>query len=126
MRRKNTLLNFFIIIICLIVLGVSALNIFLCTMGRPILQKKLSVILKRKTEVGSLSYFTLRGITIRDLVIWNVENEHPLYHFKELKIKPSINALIFERRLRFRSELSPTKNFKAQIDAIGSYNFKTS
>jgi len=94
-------------------------------MARPLLQEKLSIILKRKTEVGSLSYFTSRGITIRDIVIWNVTNEHPLYHFKELKIRPSISALIFEKKLRFRSELSPTKNFKAQIDAMGTYNFKT-
>jgi hypothetical protein len=126
MRRKNALLNFFIIIACLIVIGISALNIFFCTIARPLLQEKLSVVLKRKTELGSLSYFTLRGITIRDLVIWNVTNEHPLYHFKELKIRPSIGSLIFEKKLSFRIELSPTKNFKAQINAIGSYNFKTS
>jgi hypothetical protein len=126
MRRKNRLLNFLIITVCLVVFCISALNIFLCTMARPLLQEKLSIILKRKTEVGSLSYFTSRGITIRNLVIWNVTNEHPLYHFKELKIRPSISALIFEKKLRFRSELSPTKNFKAQIDAIGTYNFKTS
>ena len=126
MRRKKILLNFLIITACFVALGVSALNIFLCTMARPLLQERLSVILKRKTEIGSLSYFTLKGLTIRDLVIWNVTNEHPLYHFKELKIKPSINALIFEKKLRFRSELSPTKNFKAQIDAIGSYSFKAS
>ncbi|MCX5692949.1 MAG: hypothetical protein NTX47_04595 [Candidatus Omnitrophica bacterium] len=126
MRRKKILLNFLIITACFVALGVSALNIFLCTMARPLLQERLSVILKRKTEIGSLSYFTLNGLTIRDLVIWNVTNEHPLYHFKELKIKPSINALIFEKKLRFRSELSPTKNFKAQIDAIGSYSFKAS
>jgi len=95
-------------------------------MGKPILQEKLTLILKRKVEIGSLSYFTMQGITIRDLVIWNVANEHPLYHFKELKIRPSIQALIFKKKLKFRSELSPTKNFKAKIDAIGSYNFKTS
>jgi len=126
MRRKNTLLNFIIIFACLVVFAVSALNIFLCTIGRPILQEKLSAILKRKTEIGSVSCFTFKGIAIRDLVIWNVTNEHPLYHFKELKIRPSIDALIFEKKLKFRSELSPTKNFKAKIDATGSYNFKTS
>ncbi len=126
MRRKDRLLNFLIITACLIVFGISVLNIFLCIMARPLLQEKLSIILKRKTEVGSLSYFTSRGITIKDLVIWNVTNEHPLYHFKELKIRPSIHALIFEKKLKFRSELSPTKNFKAKIDAIGTYNFKTS
>ena len=104
----------------------SMLNIFLITMGRPILQEKLTIILKRKVEIGSLSCFTLKGITIGDLVIWNVKNEHPLYHFKELKIRPSIKALIFEKKLRFNSELSPTKNFKAEISAAGSYNFKTS
>ena len=108
------------------VLLVSGLNIFLSTMGRQILQEKLTIILKRKAEIGYISCFTLRGITIRNLVIWNVTNEHPLYHFKELKIKPSIKALIFEKKLRFRSELSPTKNFKATIDAIGSYDFKAS
>ncbi|MEK6732999.1 MAG: AsmA-like C-terminal region-containing protein [Candidatus Omnitrophota bacterium] len=95
-------------------------------MARPILQEKLTVILKRKVEIGSLSCFTLKGISIKDLVIWNVTNEHPLYHFKELKIRPSVKALIFEKKLRFNSELSPTKNFKAQINALGSYNFKTS
>ncbi len=95
-------------------------------MGRPLLQEKLTVILKRKVEIGSLSCFTFKGIVIKDLVIWNVTNEHPLYHFKELKIRPSIKALIFEKTLRFRSELSPTKNFKAKIDAIGVYNFRTS
>jgi hypothetical protein len=108
------------------VIGISAWNIFLCTIARPMLEEKLSVILKRKTELGSLSYFTLKGITIRDLVIWNVTNEHPLYHFKELKIKPSVGSLIFEKKLGFRIELSPTKNFKAEINAIGNYNFKNS
>jgi hypothetical protein len=126
MRRKNILLNFFIVIICLAVIGTSALNIFLYTMGKSILQEKLSKILKRKAEIGSISYFTLKGITIKDLVIWNVENEHPLYHFKELRIRPSINALIFQKKLKFKIELSPTKNFKAKIDAVGSYNFKVS
>jgi hypothetical protein len=126
MRRKNTLLSFFIIIACLIVIGISALNIFLCTIARPMLEERLSVILKRKAELGSLSYFTFRGITIRDLVIWNVTNEHPLYHFKELKIRPSVNSLILEKKLGFRIELSPTKNFKAEINAIGNYNFKNS
>ena len=126
MRRKNILLNLIIITVCLIVIWISALNIFLCTMARPLLQEKLSIILKRKTEIGPLSYSTLKGLTIRDMVIWNVTNEHPLYHFRELKIRPSIKALIFEKKLRFGSELSPTKNFKAQIDAIGSYSFKES
>lgn len=126
MRKKNILLNLLIILSCLTIILASLLNIFLCTKGRPILQEKLAIILKRKAEIGSLSCFTLRGITIRDLVIWNVTNEHPLYHFKELKIRPSIKALIFEKQLKFRSELSPTKNFKARVDAIGSYNFKTS
>jgi hypothetical protein len=126
MRKKNILLNILIAIVCFIVLLVSGLNIFLCTMGRQILQEKLTIILKRKAEIGYVSCFTLRGITIKNLVIWNVTNEHPLYHFKELKVKPSIKALIFEKKLRFRSELSPTKNFKATIDAIGSYNFKVS
>ncbi len=125
MRKKNVLLDILIILTSLIVIFASIFNIFLATMARPILQEKLSVILKRKVEIGSLSYFSGIGLTIRDLVIWNVENEHPLYHFKELKIKPSINALIFQKNLKFRSELSPTKNFKAQIDAIGRYNFKT-
>lgn len=125
MRKKNAFLNFFIILACLTALLASLLNIFLCAMGKPILQEKLTLILKRKVEVGSLSCFTMQGITIRNLVIWNVANEHPLYHFKELKIRPSIQALIFEKKLKFRSELSPTKNFKAKIDAIGSYNFKT-
>jgi len=124
MRKKNILLNFLIVMVCLIVLLGSGLNIFLCTIGRQILQEKLTVILKRKTEIGSVSCFTLRNITIKNLVLWNVTNEHPLYHFKELRIKPSISALIFEKKLRFRSELSPTKNFKAKIDALGSYNFK--
>lgn len=126
MRRKKVLLNFIIITVSFIIIGISALNIFLSTMALPILRERLSVILKRKTEIGSLSYFTLNGLTIRDLVIWNVTNDHPLYHFKELKIKPSMTALVFEKKLRFRSELSPTKNFKAQIDALGTYNFKTS
>jgi AsmA-like C-terminal region len=126
MRRKNILLSLLIILACLTVLVFSLLNIFLCTMGRPILQEKLTVILKRKVEIGALSCFTFKDIVIKDLVIWNVTNEHPLYHFKELKIRPSIKALIFEKNLRFRSELSPTKNFKAKIDATGTYNFKTS
>lgn len=126
MRKNNILLNFFIITVSLIIIGISILNIFLSTMAMPILRERLSVILKRKTEIGSLSYFTLSGLTVRDLVIWNVTNEHPLYHFKELKIKPSITALLFEKKLKFRSELSPTKSFKAQIDALGTYNFKTS
>ncbi|PIP67542.1 MAG: hypothetical protein CO035_07635 [Candidatus Omnitrophica bacterium CG_4_9_14_0_2_um_filter_42_8] len=126
MRRKNILLSLLIILACLTVFAFSMLNIFLCTMGRPILQEKLTVILKRKAEIGALSCFTFKGIVIKDLVIWNVTNEHPLYHFKELKIKPSIKALIFEKELRFRSELSPTKNFKAKIDAIGVYNFRAS
>jgi len=126
MRRKNILLSLLIILACLTVLASSLLNIFLCTMGKPLLQEKLTVILKRKVEVGSLSCFTFKGIVIKDLVIWNVTNEHPLYHFKELKIRPSIKALIFEKNLKFRSELSPTKNFKAKIDATGIYNFRTS
>lgn len=88
------------------------------------MQEKLTAALKRKTEIGALK-FSLRGVVIRDLVIWNVTNEHPLYHFKELKIRPSIRAFIFEKKLKFKSELSPTKNFKAQIDAAGGYNFKT-
>lgn len=90
------------------------------------MQEKLTVILKRNVEIGGLSCFTFKGIVIKDLMIWNVTNEHPLYHFKELKIRPSIRALIFEKKLRFKSELSPTKNFKAKIDAVGAYNFKTS
>ncbi|MDP2911529.1 MAG: AsmA-like C-terminal region-containing protein [Candidatus Omnitrophota bacterium] len=126
MRKKNILLNSLIILACLTVILGSLLNIFLITMARPILQEKLTVILKRKVEIGSLSCFTLKGITIKNLVIWNVTNEHPLYHFKELKIRPSIKALIFEKKLKFNSDLSPTKNFKAQINAMGSYNFKTS
>jgi len=126
MRKNNALLNILIITACFIAIGISALNIFLCTMAKPLLQEKLSIALKRRTEIGSLSYFTPQGLTIRNLVIWNVTNEHPLYNFKELKIKPSINALIFEKKLKFRSELSPTKNFKAQIDAMGTYNFKAS
>lgn len=126
MRRKNILPAFLIIIACFIIFSISVLNIFLHTMGRQILQEKLAVILKRKVEISSLSCFTFRGITIRDLVIWNVTSEHPLYHFKQLKIKPSIRALIFEKNLKFRCELSPTKNFKAQIDATGSYNFELS
>ena len=125
MRKKNILLNLLIILACLTVLSASLLNIFLRIKARPILQEKLEASLKRKTEVGALK-FTLKGIVIRDLVIWNVTNEHPLYHFKELKIRPSIKALIFEKNLKFKSELSPTKNFKAKIDATGSYNFKTS
>ena len=125
MRKKNILLNLLIMMVCLIVLLGSGLNIFLCTIGRQILQEKLTVILKRKTEIGSVSCFTLKGISIKNLVLWNVTNEHPLYHFKELRIKPSIKALIFEKKLKFRSELSPTKNFNARIDAIGNYNFKT-
>ena len=126
MRRKNILLSILIILTCLTVLASSLLNIFLYTMGRSILQEKLTVILKRKVEIGALSCSAFNGIIIKDLVIWNVTNEHPLYHFKELKIRPSIKALIFEKDLRFRSELSPTKNFKAKIDATGVYNFKTS
>jgi len=126
MRKKNILFSLLIILSCLAVLLASIFNILLCTKGKQFLQEKLTIILKRKTEIGSLSYFTLRGITIKDMVIWNVTNEHPLYHFKELKVRPSIKSIIFDRKLRFRSELSPTKNFKAQIDAIGSYNFKTS
>ncbi|MBU1912926.1 MAG: AsmA-like C-terminal region-containing protein [Candidatus Omnitrophica bacterium] len=126
MRRKNIPLSLLIILACLTVLVFSLLNIFLCTMGKPILQEKLTVILKRKVEIGALSCSTFKGIAIKDLMIWNVTNEHPLYHFKELKIRPSIKALIFEKNLRFRSELSPTKNFKAKIDATGTYNFRTS
>jgi len=126
MRKKNILLNFLIVIACFIVVLASGLNIFLCTAGKQLMQEKLTIILKRKVEIGYVSCFTLRGVTIKNLVIWNVTNEHPLYHFKELKIKPSVKALIFEKKLRFRSELSPTKNFKATIDAIGSYDFKAS
>jgi|GEM_PF-2176983 len=126
MRKKHVLLNLLIVTACFIVLLVSGLNIFLSTIGRQILQEKLTIILKRKAEIGYVSCFTLRGVTIRNLVIWNVTNEHPLYHFKELKIKPSIKALIFEKKLKFRSELSPTKNFNATIDAVGTYDFKSS
>ncbi|MDP2921725.1 MAG: AsmA-like C-terminal region-containing protein [Candidatus Omnitrophota bacterium] len=125
MHRKKLLLNLVIIIACLAVVLFSLSNIFLRVKAKPILQEKLTATLKRKTEIGALK-FSLRGIVIRNLVIWNVKNEHPLYHFKELRIRPSISALIFEKKLKFRSELSPTKNFKAQIDATGSYNFKTS
>jgi hypothetical protein len=126
MRKKNTLLNFLIILTCLIILLGSLLNTFLYTIGKPIVQEKLATILKRKVEIGSLSFFSFKGITIKDLVIWNVENEHPLYYFKELRIRPSINALIFEKKLKFKIQLSPTKNFKAEVDADGSYNFKVS
>lgn len=125
MRRKNILLSLLIVLACLTVLMSSLLNIFLSTTGRPLLQEKLNTILKRKVEIGALSC-SFNGIVIKDLMVWNVTNEHPLYHFKELKIRPSIKALIFEKNLRFRSELSPTKNFKAKIDATGVYNFKTS
>jgi len=125
MRKKKLFLNLAIMIACLAVISASLINIFLRVKAGPILQEKLTATLKRKTEIGALR-FSLRGIVIRDLVIWNVTGEHPLYHFKELKIRPSIKALIFEKKLKFRSELSPTKNFKAQIDATGSYNFKTS
>lgn len=124
MQKKNILLNLLIILACLAVILASLLNIFLCAKGRPLLQKKLEVMLKRKIEIGALSCSAFQGITIKDLIIWNVTNEHPLYHFKELKIRPSIKALIFEKKLKFRSDLSPTKNFKAWIDAIGSYNFR--
>ena len=123
MRKKSLLLNLAIIFACLSVILTSLSNIFLRIKARQILQEKLTIGLKRKTEIGAVK-LSLRGILIRDLVIWNVTNEHPLYHFKELKIRPSISALIFEKNLKFKSELSPTKNFKAQIDATGSYNFK--
>jgi len=125
MHRKKLLLNLVIITACLAVILVSLSNIFLRVKAMPLLQEKLAANFKRKTEIGALK-FSLKGVIIRDLVIWNVANEHPLYHFKELKIRPSIMALIFEKKLKFKSELSPTKNFKAQIDATGSYNFKTS
>jgi hypothetical protein len=125
MRKNTALLNFLIITLCFVLFGLSILHIFLFTKCRPMLENKLSVILKRKVEVGSLSCFIIRGITVRNLVIWNVTNEHPLYNFKELRIKPSIKSLIFERQLKFRAYLSPTKNFKARIDALGKYNFKT-
>nr|MBU1328260.1 AsmA-like C-terminal region-containing protein [Candidatus Omnitrophota bacterium] len=125
MRKKNLLLNLVIIFACMAVVLISSSNIFLRIKAIPILQEKLTDGLKRKTEIGALK-FTLKDIVIRDLVIWNVTSEHPLYHFKELKIRPSIQAFVFEKKLKFRSELSPTKNFKAKIDAIGSYNFKTS
>jgi len=124
MRNRRILLNPVLISLSLIVIFISIFNLFLCTKARPILQKNLQAGLKRKTEVGSLSCFTFNGIAIRDLTIWNVTNEHPLYYFKELRIRPSIRALLFEKKLKFKSELSPTKNFKAQIDAVGTYNFK--
>ena len=126
MRKRNIFLNLFIIFACLTVFLGSILNIFLCTMGMPMLREKLGLMLKRRTEIGALSCRGLKAIVIKDLMIWNVTNEHPLYHFRELRIRPSIRSLIFEKKLRFKSEISPTKNFKAQIDAIGSYNFKTS
>jgi len=124
MQEKYSLRGISIILISFVILSVSIFNIFLYVTARPLLQEKLSLALKRKVEIGYISCFNLRGLTIKYLVIYNAANNYPLYYFKELTIKLSIPALIFEKKLKFSSEVFPTKKFKAHIYAAGSYNFK--
>lgn len=108
------MISFFIIL-------VSYLNIYLSVKASPFLQKKLSSMLKRKVELGGISCLSPKGIIIKHLVIYNVTNEHPLYYFKALRIRPSIISLIFGKKIKFTCEILPTKKFKAHIYATGKY-----
>ncbi|MFA4991065.1 MAG: AsmA-like C-terminal region-containing protein [Candidatus Omnitrophota bacterium] len=124
MPKINRFQKILAILISAYVIFMSLLNIFLCAKCKPMFMEKLTTILKRRTEIGSVSCGIPNSIIIREAVIYNVTNQHPLYYFKEMKIRPSILALIFERKLKFYCEIFPTKKFKAHIYATGNYDFK--
>lgn len=101
---------------------ISAYNILLETVAKPLIQQKLPHILKRKIEIERMYSLSFTDLKIKNLVLYNAGNKYPLYYFKVLKIKPSIISMLFDKKLRFNCEILPTKKFKAHIYITGTYD----
>lgn len=123
-RRKNLLIPLCLFLL-IIVLSLIFLNIFLESSGKAFVQKRLSNFTKRGVQLGGLHYNPIQGLVFENLVINKYKSDESFLSFKVLTLKPSVFALLFEKRLVFFGEIIPTRKLQLHILSSGKFNLNT-